>query len=353
MRTVNVLSILPLGEAERQKIEAVDPAVRLIDAAGWFDDEIRETWPDFAARRYLPAGSRARGTRPERDALLAEAEVILGGWPFPLDLKSRAPRLKWFHQRPAGASNLRLGDLWESDVLVSTSRGLGNALPIAEYALAGMLHFAKGLNRAAADRAAGAFDHRAYRPLLIEGKTACIVGVGGIGAEVGRLSAALGMRVVGTRRHPPEAGEGLPPGFAEIGGPDELNRLLRTSDFIVVCAQWTPETTGLIGRAALAAMKPGAVLVNIARGEIVDEAALLEALDDGRLGGAALDVYAGEFEHLPDERLWRHPNVLITPHTSGGTDEDRHQAVDLFCENLRAYLDGRRLRNVVDWARGY
>ena len=160
------------------------------------------------ARRGLPSPSRAiwhrappaQGTREQRDRLLNDAEIILGGWPFPLDLCARAPRLKWFHQRPAGASNLLLGDLWGSKVVVTTSRGLGNNLAMAEYALAGILHFAKGLHRAAVDSHAGAFDHRAYRPLLLEGKTACVVGAGGIGLDVGRLCAALGMRVVGTRR---------------------------------------------------------------------------------------------------------------------------------------------------------
>ena len=110
--------------------------------------------------------------------------------------------MKWFHQRPAGASNLLLGDLWGSGVIVTTSRGLGNTLAMAEYAVAGILYFAKGLYRAAVDRSAAAFDHRAYRPLLMEGKTACVVGAGGIGLDVGRLCAALGMRVVGTRRNP-------------------------------------------------------------------------------------------------------------------------------------------------------
>src|SRR5437763_550702 len=128
-------------------------------------------------------GSVGAGTREERDRLLAEAEVILGGWPFPLDLRARAPRLKWFHQRPAGASNLLRGDLWGSDVIVTTSRGVGSTLAMAEYALAGILYFAKSFDRAQADRGAGAFEHRAYRPLLIDGKTACVVGAGGIGRD--------------------------------------------------------------------------------------------------------------------------------------------------------------------------
>src|SRR6202035_3815722 len=187
MRRINVLDIQRISAADRAKIEEVDPAIKFTDAGGWFDGEYRETWPAFSSARYLAPGAVGRGTREERDRLLADAEIILGGWPFPLDLRARAPKLTWFHQRPAGASNLLIGDLWGSDVAVTTSRGVGNTLGIAEYAIAGLLHFAKSFDRAVLDRGAGAFDHRAYRPLLIEGKTACVVGAGGIGRDVGRL----------------------------------------------------------------------------------------------------------------------------------------------------------------------
>jgi phosphoglycerate dehydrogenase-like enzyme len=352
MRTVNVLAIQRSTEAERTRIAAVDPAIRLTDAGGWFDGEIRDTWPAAAATRYLAPTATGHGTRDERDSLLAEADVILGGWPFPLDLHARSPRLKWFHQRPAGASNLLLGDLWGSDVVVTTSRGAGNTLAMAEYAVAGILHFAKSLHRAIHDREAGAFDHRAYRPLLLHGKTACVVGAGGIGLEVGRLCAALGMRVVGTRRHPqPDAP--LPEGFSELAGAADLDRFLPDSDFVVICCQWTPETTKLFNPARFAAMKQGSVLVNVARGEIVDEQALADALAGGKLRGVVLDVYVGEFQHTPPPVLWQDPRVLITPHVSGNSDDNRHGAIDVFCDNLRAWLDGAPLRNVIDWERGY
>jgi phosphoglycerate dehydrogenase-like enzyme len=352
MQRINVLSIQRLGAGDRGKIAAVDPAIQLVDAGGWFDGEYRETWPAFASARYLPPGAAGSGTREERDRLLAQADVILGGWPFPLDLRARASRLKWFHQRPAGASNLLIGDLWGSDVVVTTSRGAGNTLAMAEYALAGILYFAKGLGRATIDREAAAFDHRAYRPLLLEGKTACVVGAGGIGRDVGKLCAAVGMRVVGTRRHP-EAGTPLPAGFSELGGPADLDRFLPDSDFVVICCQWTPETTRLFDKNRFAAMKAGSVLVNVARGEIVDEEALADALGRDHLRGAALDVYVGEFEHAPMGRLWSDPRVLITPHISNASDQDRHGGIDVFCDNLRAYRDGRALRNVIDWERGY
>ena len=299
-------------------------------------------------------GKRAgrASTREERDRVLAQAEVILGGWPFPLDLRARSPRLRWFHQRPAGASNLLRGDLWGSDVTVTTSRGQGNTGAMAEYVLACFLHFARGLHRAYRDQERQHFEHGPYRPILIEGKTVCVVGAGGIGQAVGRLCAGAGMRVVGTRRHVPP-GDALPPGFSRVEGPERLHELLGQSDFAAVCCQWTPETTGLIGGSAFAAMRPGTVLVNVARGEIIDEEALIAALASGRLRGVGLDVYVGEFEHAPDSRLWQDERVLITPHVSGGTDVAQHRVVEVFCDNLRAYLDGRPLANVIDWGRGY
>ena len=237
--------------------------------------------------------------------------------------------------------------------MVTTSRGAGNTLAMAEYAVAGILHFAKGLHRAILDRDAGAFDHRAYRPLLLQGKTACVVGAGGIGLEVGRLCAALGMRVVGTRRHPqPDAP--LAAGFLpNLAAPANSTGSCRDSDFVVICCQWTPETTRLLQPRPLCRDEAGSVLVNVARGEIVDEQALADALRRERLRGVVLDVYVGEFEHPPPAPLWQDPRVLITPHISGASDENRHGAIELFCENLRAWLDGAPLRNVIDWQRGY
>ena len=352
MQSVNVLAIQRMRPDERAQIEAVDPCVRLVDAGGWFDGEYRQTWPAYAVARYLRPGSGGEGTREERDRLLAEAEVILGGWPFPLDLKARAPRLKWFHQRPAGASNLRLGDLWGSEVVATTSRGLGNTLAMAEYAIAGILHFAKGLDRTVVDRERGQFDFRAYRPLLIDKKTTLVVGAGGIGREVGRLAAALGMHVLGTRREP-QRDLPLPPGFTELGGAADLERFLPEADFVVAACQWTPETDRLFNHDRFRLMKQGSVFVNVARGEIVDEVALVAAIESGQLRGAALDVYVGEFEHLPPAALWRNPKILVTPHVSGASDDERHRAIDLFCDNLARYLAGAPLENVIDWQRGY
>ena len=344
-----VLSLIALPEAVQEEIRAVDPAVALVMAPGWFDGEIRETWPAYTTDRYLGADSTGRGTRAERDALLAGAEVVVVGFPFPLDIRSRAPRLRWVHQRPAGASNLRRGDLWDAGVVVTSSRGHAHNLPIAEYVLAGILHFAKGLRVAETERTERRFRAADYAPVQLAGKTVCVVGAGGIGREAGRLCAALGMRVVGTRR------SAAPPDdiFSEVRGTDGLLGLLAESDVVVVCCQWTPETERLIGHGAFAAMKNGTVLVNIARGEIVDEDALAAALAAGKLRGAALDVYVGEFDHAPDSRLWGDPRVLLTPHISAAADVGSHRGAELFVANLRRYVAGQPLENVIDWKRGY
>src|SRR5512132_3419135 len=303
MLTREILVTVPVSDDALSRIAAVDRCLRVVDARGWFDVELRETWPPWTVQRYLGQRVGPISSRQERDQLLASAEIILGRFPFPLDLRARASRLRWFHQLPAGASNLLRGDLWGSEVIVTTSRGHGNTRPMAEYALASVLHFARGLHRAARDRERHRFDHGSYRPLLLQGKTVCVVGAGGIGQEVGRLCASAGMRVIGTRRR--VAPDSVPPaGFNRLESPERLSALLGESDCVVVCCQWTPETTKLIGREAFAAMKPGVILVNVARGEIIDEEALLAALAAGTLRGVALDVYVGEFEQAPDRRLW-------------------------------------------------
>ena len=352
MLTREVLVVVPVADDALSRIASVDRCLRVVDARGWFDVELRETWPSWTVQRYLGQRSGPTSSRPERDQLLASAEIILGGFPFPLDLRARSPRLRWFHQLPAGASNLLRGDLWGGEVIVTTSRGYGNTRAMAEYALASLLHFARGLHHASRDQQRHRFDHRPYSPLLLQGKTVCVVGAGGIGQEVGRLCASAGMRVIGTRRRA-ATDAALPAGFSRLESAERLHALLAESDAVVVCCQWTPETTKPIGRKAFAAMKAGAILVNVARGEIIDEEALIAALSAGTLRGVALDVYVGEFEHEPDRRLWDDERVLITPHVSGGADVRQHRGIDLFCDNLRAYLEARPLTNVIDWADGY
>jgi phosphoglycerate dehydrogenase-like enzyme len=352
MESVEVLVLPPVSDQVLRRIQNVDPRVNAVDVRGWFDVELRATWPQWTVDRYLGARRHPVTSLEQRNHALASAEIVLTGWPPLKDLRARAPRLKWVHELPAGASNFLDTDLWGSNILVSTSRGLTNRRPMAEYVLASFLHFARGLHLSYRDQQRRRFDHQSFAPVIVRDKTVCVVGAGGIGREVAKLCAAAGIRVVGTRRHV-APGTPMPAGFARLEPSHRLYDVLAESEFVAICCPWTKETTHLIGQAAFAAMKPKTVLVNIARGEIMDEEALLQALAEGRLRGVALDVYIGEFERPPDPRLWQDERVVITPHVSAATDVSEHGGVNLFCENLARYLKGLPLENVIDWERGY
>jgi phosphoglycerate dehydrogenase-like enzyme len=347
--SLNILSLTPLPEGIQNEITKTDPSIELTMAPGWFDGEVRDTWPKFTSERYLTPHSTGRSSKLERDELLRMANIIIVGFPFPLDIKRRSPNLKWVHQRPAGSSNMLRGDLWNSDVVVTSSRGYANNLPIAEYTLTGILHFAKGINVADTERVNKKFEASKYKPMLLSGKTICIVGVGGIGQEVGRVCSAVGMKVIGTRRTSFTGNSD----FVKIYPANDLLKILPESDYVAICCQWTPETEKLIHREAFNAMKDGAGIINIARGEIIDEKALIDALDENKLRGVVLDVYTGEFDRAPSTRLWNDNRVLITPHISAASDINSHRGNELFIKNLKRYLEGKKLENIIDWKLGY
>jgi len=351
---VEVVSVSPLSKEDVARILAVDPRVNLTDAGDWFSCEIAETWPAQTIRSFAVKKDEVV-PKAERDAALAKAEIVVHAFPYPMDIRARSPRLKWVHQRAAGANNLWRGDLWGSDVMVTTSRADVAPYPIGEYAVAGLLHAARDFKQAFLDIQTGNFNRAAYNPVPLTGRTVCIVGAGGIGQVAGKLLAGLGMKVVGVR-HTVRAGDPLPDGFSAMGGHAQLHEMLAQSNDAVIAVQLTKDTENLMNKAAFAAMKPGGIIVNVARGEIIDETAMLDALDAGHLKGAVLDVYAGEYDGPPPPRLWNHPRVTITPHNSprarpGGMTSGI--GIIPFCENLRAYLDGKPLNNVVDWKRGY
>src|SRR5437762_950196 len=260
MESIEVLVLPQVSDEVLHGIQNIDRRVKIIDARGWFDIELRATWPQWTVERYLGARTYPASSLEERNEALASAQIVLTGWPPLKDLRARAPRLKWVHELPAGASNFLETDLWGSDVLVTTSRGLTNRRPMAEFVLASFLHFARGLHLSYRDQKRRRFDYRTYDPVLIRDKTVCVVGAGGIGQEVAKLCAAAGMRVVGTRRN---IAPGASPatGFARLESADALHQLLAESEFVAVCCPWTEETTHLIGRKAFVAMKLGTVLV--------------------------------------------------------------------------------------------
>lgn len=304
-------------------------------------ERIRAALPDdwSLLRLNQPVSSKGDGnTIVSAEALEAvkDAEIYIGSG-FPRELLAAANRLKWIHTGAAGVRSLLYPEMLASDILLTNSGGI-HAEPMAETVLAMILYFARGLDFAVKSQALGRWDQGPYEPANspvkeIAGLTVGIVGYGGIGREAARRAELFGMKVLRTRR-------------------DSVETILRESDFVVIAVPSTPETRGMIGARELSWLKPGAVLINVARGEVVDEAALIDVLRGGLLRGAALDVY--EKEPLPeDSPLWRLPNVLILPHVSATTSRFWERQADLIVENMGRYQRGDPLRNVVDKKRGY
>lgn len=243
---------------------------------------------------------------------------------------------KWIHALGAGVEALPFDLLRRSEIIVTNSRGL-YADALGEFAIAGMLWFAKDLRQLVRNQAARRWERLNVDRL--EGKTAGIIGYGGIGQAVGRRATALGMRVVSVRRQ-------------QEFGDATIDDVIAEADYLVLSAPLTPSTFHLLDRKRIAAMRPEAVLINVSRGQIVDEAALAEALQAKRIRGAALDVF--ETEPLPAESpLWALENVLLSPHTADHTSDSHQRAMTFFIENLRRYQRGESLENVVDKEQGY
>jgi phosphoglycerate dehydrogenase-like enzyme len=303
-----------------------------------------------------PADGTGDGGAGSAEALAAVqgAEVYFGYGITPALFEAAAGRLRWVHSAAAGVGGSLFDAMRHSDVVLTNSAGV-HAEPMADTVLAMLLHFARGLDLAVAAQrerrwASDAFDEAGSPVLELADATVGVVGYGGIGRAVARRAHALGCRVVASRR---AGADGDGDGIAEVrAGPGALRWVLRESDFVVVTLPLTAETRGAIGAESLRSMRPGAVLVNVGRGGVVDEDALLDALQTGRLRGAALDVAATE--PLPrDSPLWRAPNLLLTPHVSATTRKFWPRQVDLMERNLLRYLDGRPLLNVVDKHAGY
>ncbi|HEY3976302.1 MAG TPA: NAD(P)-dependent oxidoreductase [Streptosporangiaceae bacterium] len=329
--TVNVAVLAPILGPDLSYVTDVDPRVEALD------------------------GNQAmRDRRPPADDLLAAADVLLVGYPVPASLAARAPRLAWAHHTQAGVSNLLGSDLWTAPVTLTTSRGVVGATAIAEYVLAAASHFARGLHEGTRQKHDGRFTTEGYQLTSLRGATMGILGLGGIGREVARLSRAAGMRVIATRRSAAAPAAGTD-GADLVLPADRILQVAAESDFLAVCSQLTPETRGLVSDRVLAAMQPGAVLINIARGEEVDEDALIAAVTSGRIRGAVLDVYDGELAGRPPRpELLSLPQILLTPHISARGDAGLAGPIrELFAGNLRRFLDGAPLDNVVDRDRGY
>jgi phosphoglycerate dehydrogenase-like enzyme len=289
-----------------------------------------------------------------------DVEALLHGW-LSADafdrLLTRAPRLAWVHSASAGVERALTPAARERGVVITNARGVFSR-PIAEYVMMMILSVSRKLP--------GLLElqrERTWQPLEgteLRDVTVGIVGLGSIGRAVGALATAFGCRVVATRRRPeagsaPHGDEELSFGEAmldRVGGPETLPALLAESDFVVLAAPLTPETENMISADTLEAMKPGAWLINVARGRLVDERALLRALRDGHLGGAILDTFRDEPLHA-NSPFYDLPNVIVTPHTSWSSARVLDRSVDLFADNLRRFAKGEPLLNVVDPSQGY
>jgi phosphoglycerate dehydrogenase-like enzyme len=345
MATTRVLIASPLEAELAARVQAADPRAEVR-----YEPDLLPPARYPADHRGDPAFRRDADGEARWRALLEEAEVLFG---VPGDsaadlaeLVTDLPRLRWVHATSAGAGEWVRAAALPPEVLervaITTSSGV-HAVPLAEFAILGLLAVAKELPRLIEDQRAKAWPEvrRPFREL--RGQTLFLVGLGDIGREVARLGKALGMRTVGFRRT-----QGPPPaGVDEVHGPSRLVELAGRADAMVVSLPLTGQTAGLIDRAVIERLPPSCIFVNVGRGGVVDEPALVDALRDRRIAGAALDVFATE-PLPPDSPLWILDNVLVTPHAAALSARENERIVELFVANLRRYLDGQPLVNVVE-----
>ena len=296
------------------------------------------------------------------DGPVDDVEVMLRGW-LSSDafdrLLVRAPRLTWVHSATSGVERALTPAARQRGVIVTNARGVFSR-PIAEYVLMMILAVSRRLPQLLELQR-----ERTWQPLEgaeLRDVTVGIVGLGSIGRAIAQLATSFGCRVVAVRRHaeleasPRAAGEeGSVPDdlkLDRVGGPETLPELLAESDFIVLAAPLTPETEDMINADTLASVKPGAWLINVARGRLIDERALLRALQAGELGGAVLDTFRDE-PLPPMSSFYDLPNVIVTPHTAWSSGRVLDRSVELFCDNLRRFARADALLNVVDPDAGY
>jgi phosphoglycerate dehydrogenase-like enzyme len=306
-------------------------------------------------RRILDAspGSRLVPVSPEgvADESLGDVEVLLRGWSLEgpaLDrLVGRAPRLRWIHSASVGVESILTPVLRMRGLALTNGRGVFDR-PIAEYVMTMILASCRRLPQLLDLQA-----ERTWQPLQateLREVTIGLVGLGGIARETARLAAPFEPRLVAVRRRP-GAGDG-PSNVKVLGGPEALPELFAVSDFVVLALPLTVETENLIGEDLLAAARPGSWLINVARGALVDERALLQALRDGPLGGAILDTMRQE--PLPDtSAFYRLDNCIVTAHTSWSSQAVLDRTLDVFCQNLRLFRSGKPLLHGVDLEAGY
>ncbi len=331
-----IVSTVALSEPNRNLLRAAAPGAEIVDRACRTPDDARE--------------------------LLADGCDVMLTFIMPNDLMQRAPHLKWVQLLSAGADHA-MGALNSPNIPMTTASGI-HATPIAEYTIASMLAYAHKFHLMVRAQLRHEWLRSGFPGTVEElrGKTLGIIGYGSIGRETARLAKALGMRVLALKRDPaahPDpgwcpAGLGDPEGLIpeKFFGPEQRAEILHESDYITVTLPLTEHTRKFIGSREISAMRPSAYIVNIGRGEVIDEKALIDALKAGKIGGAGLDVF--EKEPLPKESpIWDIESVILTPHMSGANRGYMDKACALFADNLRRFSAGQPLLNVVDRQLGY
>jgi phosphoglycerate dehydrogenase-like enzyme len=309
------------------------------------------TEPFLTMLEALPPGtSFAVGKTPEAfERAAPDATVIFScaGKKLLEPVWRMAPKVRWVHSRSAGLDNVLFPALVESAVLLTNGRGVFSE-SLGEFAIGAALFFAKEFRRLLRNQAAGVWEE--FHVEMLAGKTMGIVGYGDIGRAVARRAKALGMRVLALRRDT-RLSEGDP--FVDaVFPPEKRIDMISQSDYIVAAAPLTPATRGLVGEAEIRAMKPTAVFMNIGRGPVVDEAALIRALEEKRIRGAALDVFEKE-PLVEGHPFYRMENVLLSPHCADHTHDWQHLAMQFFLDNFERFRKGEPLLNLVDKKRGY
>jgi phosphoglycerate dehydrogenase-like enzyme len=298
-------------------------------------------------------GDGPDGGSDEAVRAISRAEVYFG-FGFSKELLAAAQALEWVHSAAAGVGNVLNTGIADTRIRITNSAGI-HGPPIAEFVVAGVLHFLRGLDVAIAQQRRGewskAFFVAVDSPLReLADCRVLIVGAGGLGSETARRLSALGARCTGIRRRPEL---GVPTGFAEVAGLDQLDALLAEADILMLAAPLTADTQELMTRSRLERLPRNAIVVNVARGALMDEAVLAQLLAAGRLRGAVLDVFRRE-PLEPDSPLWSLPNALVAPHVSPVSPERFWgRQLDLFLDNWRRYVRGAPLRNLVDTQAGY
>lgn len=302
------------------------------------------TDPQLAQTRAAAPGADVRyfASRQDLEAQIEQAEVVAGG--ISAAALQRAKKLKWVQSWAAGPDQLMYPELVASPVIATSCKGNG-AIPLAEHAMMLMLMLNRDLPRWMRAQAERRWDHWSHPEL--NGLTCGIIGLGHSGQDLALKCQAFHMRVLGIRRTPQPT-----PHVDEMFTHDRLHEFLGQSDFVVITAPRTPETIGMLGEAEFRAMKRTAYYVCFSRGGIAADAALLRALQERWIAGAGLDAHGVE-PLPPDSPFWNAPNTLITPHNGASTPFTRQRGIDIFVENLRRYLAGQPLRNVIDKTRGY